>query len=63
MKTLNIIESIVIVVGLIMFGLGSKVASIQQAAPWLQYAGLILVFVTGLSDAIYRIVAKKSFLK
>lgn len=63
MRTLNIIESIIIVVGLAMFGFGSRVASIQQAAPWLQYAGLILVFITGLSDAIYRIVSKKSFFK
>ncbi|WP_137624675.1 hypothetical protein [Lactiplantibacillus pingfangensis] len=63
MRALNIIESIIIVVGLVMFGLGSKVETIHQAAPWLQYAGLILVFITGLSDAVYRIVTKKSFLK
>lgn len=63
MRTLNIIESIIIVIGLIMFGVGSKIEAVHQAAPWLQYAGLILVFITGLSDAIYRIVAKKSFLK
>jgi len=63
MKTLNIVESIIIVIGLVMFGVGSKIEVVHQAAPWLQYAGLILVFITGLSDAIYRIVAKKSFLK
>ncbi|BDZ31446.1 hypothetical protein RA086_09530 [Lactiplantibacillus sp. WILCCON 0030] len=63
MKKLNIIESILIVLGLVLFGVGSKIESVHQAAPWLQYAGLILVFITGLSDAIYRIVAKKSFLK
>jgi len=62
-KKLNIIESILIVLGLVLFGVGSKIESVHQAAPWLQYAGLILVFITGLSDAIYRIVAKKSFLK
>ncbi|AVK63436.1 hypothetical protein C5Z26_04665 [Lactobacillus sp. CBA3606] len=63
MKKLNLIESILIVIGLIMFGVGSKVQSVNTALPWLQYAGLGLVFVTGLGDAIYRVVTKHSFLK
>ncbi|ASG80793.1 MULTISPECIES: hypothetical protein [Lactiplantibacillus] len=63
MRKLNIIESIIIVVGLIVFWLGSEVQAIEQQVPWLQFAGLIVVFVTGLADAIYRVVTKRSFFK
>ncbi|MDO7805237.1 hypothetical protein Q7Q91_09625 [Lactiplantibacillus pentosus] len=63
MRKLNIIESIIIVVGLIVFWLGSEVPAIEQQVPWLQFAGLIVVFVTGLADAIYRVVTKRSFFK
>ncbi|VDG19109.1 hypothetical protein [Lactiplantibacillus mudanjiangensis] len=63
MKNLNIIESILILIGLLVFGIGSKIDSINQAWPWLKIAGLGLVFVVGLSDAIYRLVTRKSFLK
>ncbi|XUP00482.1 hypothetical protein AGMB00912_02083 [Lactiplantibacillus argentoratensis] len=63
MRKLNIIESIIIVLGLLVFWLGSEVAVIKQQLPWLQFAGLIVVFVTGLADAIYRVVTKRSFFK
>ncbi|MFC6181514.1 hypothetical protein [Lactiplantibacillus daowaiensis] len=63
MKTLNLIESLLILIGLIIFGIGSKVDSINQAWPWLKIAGLGLIFLVGLSDAIYRLVTRKSFLK
>ena len=63
MKTLNMVESIRILMGLILFGVGNKGATVSQNYPWVQYLGLGLVFVTGLSDAIYRLVTKKSFLK
>jgi len=63
MRKLNIIESIIIVFGLILYGIGSQIDSIDQQWPWLQYLGLIIVFVTGLADAVYRVVAKHSFFK
>jgi len=63
MRKLNIIESITIVVGLLVFWLGSEVTVINQQLPWLQFVGLIVVFVTGLADAIYRVVTKRSFFK
>ena len=63
MRTLNLVESILIVFGLILFGAGSQVVTIKDSLPWLQYVGLGIVFVTGLGDAIYRIVTKKSFFK
>jgi uncharacterized membrane protein SirB2 len=63
LKTLNLVESLLIVAGLIVFAIGSKVPSIDQAWPWLKFVGLILVFIVGLSDAIYRLVTRKSFLK
>ena len=63
MRKLNIIESIIIVLGLLVFWLGSEVTVIRQQLPWLHFAGLIVVFVTGLADAIYRVVTKRSFFK
>ncbi|CAM3093953.1 hypothetical protein [Lactiplantibacillus plajomi] len=63
MRKLNIIESLIIVAGLIIFGIGNQVAVVQQNYPWVEYLGLVIVFITGLSDAIYRIVTKKSFFK
>lgn len=63
MRKLNIIESIIIVLGLLVFWLGSEVTVIRQQLPWLQFARLIVVFVTGLADAIYRVVTKRSFFK
>ncbi|RRK11534.1 hypothetical protein D1831_02260 [Lactiplantibacillus garii] len=63
MRTLNLVESVLIVLGLILFGIGSQVASINHSLPWLQYVGLGVVFFTGLGDALYRIIAKKSFFK
>ncbi|MFB9770249.1 hypothetical protein ACFFLI_10285 [Lactiplantibacillus modestisalitolerans] len=57
------VESILILFGLILFGVGSQVASLKTNVPWLQYAGLGLVFVVGLSDAIYRLATHKSFFK
>ena len=59
MRKLNIIESIIIVLGLLVFWLGSEVTVIRQQLPWLQFAGLIVVFVTGLADAIYRFVTTR----
>ncbi|WP_260188732.1 hypothetical protein, partial [Lactiplantibacillus plantarum] len=47
----------------LVFWLGSEVTVIRQQLPWLQFAGLIVVFVTGLADAIYRVVTKRSFFK
>ncbi|WP_318765729.1 hypothetical protein [Lactiplantibacillus carotarum] len=63
MRTLNVVESIIIVFGLALFAIGDKVATISQNYPWVQYLGLIIVLVTGLGDAIYRLVTKKSFFK
>ena len=63
MRRLNVIESIIIVVGLLVFWLGSEVTAINQQLPLLQFVGLIVVFVTGLADAIYRVVTKRSFFK
>ena len=63
MRKLNIIESMIIVFGLALYGIGSQFASVDQQWPWLQYVGLIIVFVTGLADAVYRVVTKHSFFK
>jgi len=63
LKTLNLVESLLIVIGLLIFGIGSRIDSLDQAWPWLKFAGLGLVFIVGLSDAIYRLVTRKSFLK
>ncbi|WP_048000224.1 hypothetical protein [Lactiplantibacillus herbarum] len=63
MRKLNIIESIIIIFGLVLYGIGSQIASVDQQWPWLQYVGLIIVFVTGLADAVYRVVTKRSFFK